>query len=34
MEQLKENIQAFEIVLTEDMLQQVGEVFKRFPLPY
>ena len=34
MEQLKENIGAYEIALSDDILEQVGAVIKRFPQPF
>jgi len=34
MEQLKEDIGAYEIALSEEVLQQIGAVIKRFPQPF
>ena len=34
MEQLKENIGAYEIALSDDVLEQVGAVIKKFPQPF
>ena len=34
LEQLKDNINAFDVSLTEDALKQIDQVLKRFPSPY
>ncbi|MBL4670727.1 MAG: aldo/keto reductase, partial [Arenicella sp.] len=33
-EQLKEDINAYEIALSDEILEQVGAVIKRFPQPF
>jgi aryl-alcohol dehydrogenase-like predicted oxidoreductase len=34
LEQLKENVQAFDMTLSDDTLRQIQQVIKRYPMPF